>query len=96
MLRNLICPAGTRIDAIKLFTEISIISLDDEEEQMKNHYKEKTCMYYCIFIEQIQSFTHGRDLRQERATVIERDNKQLGNFENFVKQVAIAISSVFK
>jgi hypothetical protein len=32
ILRNLIAPTSTRIDAIKLFTEIATTSLDDEED----------------------------------------------------------------
>jgi len=28
-------------------------------------YKEKTCLFYCIFIEQIYLVTKGRDLREE-------------------------------
>jgi hypothetical protein len=51
VLRKLIEPNQTRIEAIKLFTEISQVSLEDEDENMKIMYKEKTCMYYCIFIE---------------------------------------------
>jgi exportin-1 len=33
ILRNLIAPPSTRLEAIKLFTEISQVSLEDEEEQ---------------------------------------------------------------
>ena len=65
MLRNLIGPASSRIDAIKLFTEISVIPLDDEEEAQRNFYKEKTCYYFCIFVEQIRMVTKDRDLRDE-------------------------------
>ena len=94
VLRNLICPPSTRIEAIKLFTEISVIALDDEEESLRNHYKEKTCMYFCIFIEQISAVTKGRDLRDEHRSL--QGTKSQGSFENFAKQVALAISSVLK
>lgn len=94
VLRNLVCPPSTRIEAIRLFTEISVIPLDDEEEAMKMHYKEKTCMYFCIFIEQIAAVTKGRDLRDENRSLA--GTKAQGSFENFAKQVALAISSVLK
>ena len=51
VLRNLIGPPSTRIEAIKLFTEISQVDLKDEEEDYQIMYKEKICMFYCIFIE---------------------------------------------
>ena len=65
VMKNLIAPPSTRIEAIKLFTEISQVDLKGEEESYQNMYKEKICMFYCLFIEQIQNVTKGRDLRQE-------------------------------
>lgn len=70
VLRNLVGPASTRIEAIKLFTEISTISLVDEEESVQQHYKEKTLIFFCLFIEQIAIVTKGRDLRQEHTTLL--------------------------
>jgi hypothetical protein len=69
ILRNLIAPPSTRLEAIKLFTEISAVSLDDEEESVKKMYQEKTCLYYCLFIEQIRNVTKQRDLRTEYTTL---------------------------
>ena len=51
ILTNLVCPTSTRIEAIKLFQEISAVSLADEEESVRNQYKETICMWLCIFIE---------------------------------------------
>lgn len=51
-------------------------------------------MFYCIFIEQITHVTKGRDLRQEYQQVM--GTKQQSNFENFCKQVCLAISSVLQ
>jgi hypothetical protein len=65
VLRNLIGPPSTRIEAIKLFTEISQVDLKDEEEAYQIMYKEKICMFYCIFIEQIAHVTKNRDFRDE-------------------------------
>jgi hypothetical protein len=92
VLRNLIAPPSTRIEAIKLFTEISQVSLKDEEESFQNMYKEKTCMFYCLFIEQIQNVTKNRDLRDEYQTLAQ--TKNLSSFEAFCKQVCLAITSV--
>jgi len=88
----LIGPPSTRIEAIKLFTEISAVDLSGEEEAYRNLYKEKICMFYCIFVEQIINVTKGRDLRQEYESL--HGTKSQGNFENFCKQVCLAISSV--
>lgn len=92
VLRNLIAPPSTRIEAIKLFTEISQVSLKDEEEAYQNMYKEKTCMFYCLFIEQIQNVTKNRDLRDEYQTLSQ--TKNLSSFEAFCKQTCLAITSV--
>lgn len=70
VLRNLIGPNSTRLEAIKLFTEVSQIDLSGEEEAYRNNYKEKTVMFYCIFIEQIAIVTKGRDLRQEYQSLV--------------------------
>jgi hypothetical protein len=83
ILRNLIQPNSTRIEAIKLFTEISQVSLEDEDEQYKNLYQEKTCLYYCIFIEQIQIVTKQRDLRTEFQNLYNTSHQS--NFEYFCK-----------
>ena len=37
---------------------------------MKNFYKEKICMFFCIFIEQIGIVTKNRDLREEHVTLV--------------------------
>ena len=68
-MRNLIAPPSTRLEAIKLFTEISSVSLEDEEESLRKMYQEKTCLFYCLFIEQIRNVTKGRDLRTEYTTL---------------------------
>jgi hypothetical protein len=93
-LRNLIGPPSTRIEAIKLFTEISTISLVDEEESVQQQFKEKTLFFFCHFIEQIAIVTKGRDLRQEHTTLLH--SKQQGHFEHFAKMVAMAITSTLK
>ena len=51
-------------------------------------------MFYCIFIEQIHNVTKGRDLREEYKQL--SGTKNQGNFENFCKQVCLAISSVLQ
>jgi len=53
----LIAPPSTRIEAIKLFTEISQVNLSDEQQDYQNMYREKTCLFYCLFIEQIANVT---------------------------------------
>lgn len=73
---------------------MSQIDLSNEEEAYRNNYKEKTVMFYCIFIEQIAHVTKGRDLRQEYQSLV--GSKQQGNFEYFCKQVCLAISSVLQ
>lgn len=65
ILRHLIQPASTRLEAIKLFTEVSQVDLSQEEEAYQTGYREKTCLFFCIFVEQIVAVTKGRDLRTE-------------------------------
>ena len=85
ILRNLIAPPSTRLEAIKLFTEISAVSLEDEDENMRKMYQEKTCLFYCLFIEQIRNVTKGRDLRTEYTTLAANNSKNLTGFENFCR-----------
>lgn len=82
-MRNLIAPPTTRLEAIKLMTEISQISLKDEEESQQNLFKEKTCMYFCLFIEQIANVTKNRDLREEYQNLVR--TKQQTYYETFCK-----------
>lgn len=91
-MRNLIAPPSTRIEAIKLFTEISQVNLSDESEEYQTLYREKTCLFYCLFIEQIANVTKQRDFREEYQNV--SGSKQQTSFENFARQVCLAISSV--
>ena len=70
VLRNLIAPPSTRIEAIKLFTEISQVNLSDEETNNQNLYREKICLFYCLFIEQISNVTKQRDFRDEYQTLL--------------------------
>lgn len=94
ILRHLIQPASTRLEAIKLFTEVSQVDLSQEEEAYQTGYREKTCLFYCIFVEQIGAVTKGRDLRAEYQQLV--GSKQQGNFESFCQQVCLAISSVLQ
>ena len=69
VLRNLIAPPSTRIEAIKLFTEISQVNLSEEKDEYQTLYREKTCLFYCLFIEQIANVTKQRDFRDEYQNV---------------------------
>ena len=57
-------------------------------------YKEKTCLYFCIFIEQIQMVTKNRDLRDEFKALYNTQHQS--NFEYFCKQICLSISSVLQ
>lgn len=46
-------------------------------------YKEKICMFYCLFIEQIAHVTKNRDLREEYTSLAKTKNQT--HFENFAK-----------
>lgn len=51
-------------------------------------------MFYCQLIQRIQSLTKGRSLLDEYNATMQ--TKQQAGFENFARQVAVAISSVLR
>ena len=55
-------PAVTRLDSIKLFTEVVQIDLSDEDDNLKATYKERKCLLFCVFVECIVTTIKGRDL----------------------------------
>lgn len=87
-------PVETRIEAIKCFTEIASLTFEDIEnnDSLKNACRQRLCMYFCLLINQIHTLTKQRSLLEEYWTV--KNTKQQAGFENFVRQVAIAISAV--
>lgn len=58
------------------------------------HCKLKLCGYFCNFITKITELTKGRSLIDEYQSV--KKSKQQTGFENFAKQLALAISAVIK
>lgn len=59
------------------------MNLSEEEEAYQKVYKEKICMFYCIFIEQIGHVTKQRDLREEFKNLVKTKNQT--GFETFAK-----------
>lgn len=95
IINNFIEPPNSRIEAIKCITEIS--SLDFKEIDDPNLFrrcKEKLCYFYCLLIQRIHSLTKGRSLIDEYNATLQ--TKQQAGFENFARQVALAISSVLR
>lgn len=56
--------------------------------------KEKICLYFCIFIQKITEITKNRSLLDEYQQVA--GGKQQTGFENFARQIALAITAVLK
>lgn len=54
----------------------------------------KLCGYYCNFIQKITELTKGRELQSEYQSV--KQSQQQTGFENFARQLALAISAVIK
>jgi exportin-1 len=93
ILRHFIFPSVTRLDSIKLFTEVVQINLEEEEDpQIKAMYKERKCLLFCIFIECIVNTVKGRNLREEYQTLLQKRNTS--GFETFCQQLCQAISAV--
>lgn len=55
---------------------------------------EKLCLYYCVFIQKIVEITKNRDLVDEFKSV--QGSKNQSAFENFARQIAMAIISVMR
>ena len=94
LIRSFIQPAQTRIEAIKCFTEISSLTFKEIEDQptVVRQCKEKLCYYYCLLMQQIGETTKQRSLLSEYESIA--GTKQQAGFENFSKQLALAISAV--
>lgn len=65
ILNNFITPSSSRIEAIKVFTEISCLDLKDQDAADQVRIKEKLCMLFCIFISKIAEVTKNRSLDEE-------------------------------
>ena len=94
LIKYFISPVPSRNEAIKCFTEIASLTFEECAEGDRNACKERLCMYYCNFISKISETTKGRSLHDEFNAVF-RSKSQAG-FENFARQVALAISAVLK
>lgn len=70
VINNFLAPASSRIEAIRCFTEIASLPLDDAEEEEKKSCKEKICMYFCLFIQKITEITKNRSLVEEYKQVL--------------------------
>jgi exportin-1 len=69
IINNFLGPASSRIEAIRCFTEIASLQLDDSDEAEKRSCKEKICMYFCLFIQKITEITKNRSLVDEFKTL---------------------------
>ena len=94
ILNNFIVPNPTRIEAIKCFTEIASLDLSDATVEEQRGFKEKICLYFCLFISKIAEVTKGRPFLDEFHAVA--GSKNQSGFENFCRQVTLAITAVVK
>jgi exportin-1 len=96
LISKFIQPAQTRVDAIKCITEISSIKLEEvvEDPNELRQSREKLCYYYCLLMQQIQTTVKDRSLLEEYNSACQ--SRQQAGFENFARQLALAISSVLK
>ena len=83
LLKYFIVPYQSRNEAIKCFTEIANLEFSDLEPQEASQCREKLCLYYCAFVEQISLTTKGRSLEDEFKNV--KSSKSQAGFENFAR-----------
>jgi exportin-1 len=83
IINNFLAPSTSRNEAIRCFTEIASLNLDDADESEKRSCKEKICLYFCMFISKIAEITKSRSLYDEFKNV-ENTKSQTG-FETFAK-----------
>jgi hypothetical protein len=67
---------------------------EEEDDQLKQKYKIELIRYFCIFIVKIAEMTKNRSLTDEYKTVLKTSNQT--GFENFSRQLALAISSILR
>ena len=94
LIQHFILPIHSRNEAIKCFTEIASLTFGELEVAEAQHCKLKLCGYYCNFIKKISELTKGRSLVDEYTSV--KKSQQQAGFENFARQLALAISAVIK
>jgi exportin-1 len=95
IINHFIEPPNSRIEAIKCITEISSLDFKEiDDPNLSRRCKEKLCYFYCLLIQRIHSLTKGRSLLDEYNATLQ--TKQQAGFENFARQVALAISSVLR
>jgi exportin-1 len=96
LIEHFILPIQSRNEAIKCVTEIASLTFEelDAQDPMRLHCRMKLCHYYCQFIKKITELTKNRSLTDEYASV--KKSQQQTGFENFARQLALAISAVIK
>jgi exportin-1 len=94
ILNNFVVPNTTRIEAIKCFTEIASLDFSEMDPAEQRALKEKVCLYFCLFVSKIAEVTKNRSLVDEYKSIV--GSKAQNGFENFCRQVALAITAVIK
>jgi exportin-1 len=94
ILNHFLVPTTSRIEAIRCFTEIASLQLEDSDELEKRAIKEKICMYFCLFIQKVMEIIKNRSLIDEFKQV--QGSKAQTGFENFAKQLALSVTAVMK
>lgn len=94
IINNFLAPSTSRNEAIRCFTEIASLSLDDSDEAEKRACKEKTCLFFCYFVAKIAEITKNRSLLEEFQSL--QGSKHQTSFETFAKQLALSIAAVLR
>jgi exportin-1 len=94
LLNYFIVPAYSRNEAIKCFTEIASLEFKDLPDHEQSECKQRLLWYYCVLIQKVTETIKQRTFNDEYNNV--KNTKQQSAFENFARQVALAISAVLK
>jgi hypothetical protein len=94
LIAHFIVPIASRNEAIKCFTEVACLTFDELPQQDAQKCKFKLMGFYCSFIQRIMELTKNRSLKDEFESV--RNTGSQAGFENFARQLALAISAVIK
>jgi hypothetical protein len=65
IINNFLQPSSSRNEAIRCFTDIAGLSFADCDPAETRAYKEKTCIYFCMFVQKIAEITKNRSLYDE-------------------------------
>lgn len=74
--------------------EIASLDFSDQSPEKQMFYRQRLTLFYCVYIEQVHSFTKGRNLADEYRQLEQQGSPE--QFITFMKELGNVITGVFK